>query len=146
MRTNSQIFEVGPARLDHGAWCHRAEKTLGEGDIAASYSADRIGENKPVRKPFNWQGSLWITTSGASRHGVNCFEAYRLVHPSVFSGEATTYREKVRIDGGEFAREDVNGFYHGMAVKHAGETLILCGPPAKFVAGQTQQLSLFAPG
>ena len=44
--------EIDPARLASGEWCHRAQKTLGQGDIYASYSADRIGMGQPVRKPF----------------------------------------------------------------------------------------------
>jgi hypothetical protein len=44
------------------------------------------------------------------------------------------------------ARADPNGFYDGMIVKHAGNSRILCGPPALFVAGQPEepeQMSLF---
>lgn len=33
---------VDPARLESCQWCHRAQTTVGQGDIAASYSADRI--------------------------------------------------------------------------------------------------------
>jgi hypothetical protein len=53
-------YVVDAARLRHGLWCPRSERTLGEGEIVASYSADRIGSDQPVRKPFNWQGSLWV--------------------------------------------------------------------------------------
>ena len=41
------------------------------------------------------------------------------------------------------ARADPNGFYHGMSVKHAGQILVLCGPPVTFVPGETEQLALF---
>ncbi len=43
---------VDPSRLASGQWCHKAEKQIGEGDIRASYSADRIGMSQPVRRPW----------------------------------------------------------------------------------------------
>ena len=33
---DSLTFAIDPARLAPGAWCHRQEKTIGQGDIAAS--------------------------------------------------------------------------------------------------------------
>ena len=33
-----QPQRVDPARLEAGRWCSNADKTLGEGDIRASYS------------------------------------------------------------------------------------------------------------
>jgi len=51
---------IDPARLASGQWCHRANKTIGQGDISKSYSADRIGMGQPVRKPFEWQGGLGL--------------------------------------------------------------------------------------
>jgi hypothetical protein len=138
---DSLTFAIDPARLAPGAWCHRAEKTIGEGDVAASYSGDRIGMDQPVRKPFEWRGSLWVCVGMSHRGEIHSAEAYRLVHPQRFNGEPTTYREKTR--GGDAARADPNGFYHGMTVKHAGQTLVLSGPPATFLQGQTQQLDLF---
>jgi hypothetical protein len=76
------------------------------------------------------------------RNGVPSTEAYRLVHPQQFQGDPTGYREKTR--DGDAARADPNDFYHGMTVTHAGQTLVLCGPPAMFVPGRSQQLDLFA--
>ena len=132
---------IDPARLASGAWCHRAERTIGEGDIHAAYSADRIGMGQPVRRPFTWRGGLWVCT-GISSHGRNVSaEAYRLTPPAVFDGAPTTYREKT-MDG-DAARGDAKGFYHGMTVKHGGADFVLCGPPVTFVPGQTEQLSLF---
>lgn len=133
---------IDPARLAPGAWCHRAQKTLGEGDIHASYSADRIGMSQPVRKPFAWKGALWVCVSiGYCRDGVACAQAYRLVHPQMFDGAPVSYAEK-RFDG-DAARRDPDGFYHGMEVRHAGGEVVLCGPPVTFVQGQTEQLALF---
>jgi|SRR5579872_2143014 len=128
---------VDPARLRRGSWCHRAEKVMGEGDIAASYSADRIGMGEPLRKPFEWKGSLWVCVS---RRGDSA-EAYRLMHPQAFSGTPLTYREKA-MDG-DAARNDPNGFYHGMLVKHAGKPFVLSGPPALLVPGEPEQMDLF---
>src|ERR1039458_837107 len=82
---------LDPARFRWGVWCHRTDKTVGEGDIAASYSADRIGMGQPVRKPFEWKGSLWPCVS----RGNQSAEAYRLTHPQAFKGEPLSYRARV---------------------------------------------------
>jgi hypothetical protein len=36
----------------------------------------------------------------------------------------------------EAARNDPNGFYHGMTVKQGQETFVLSGPPVVFVVGE----------
>jgi hypothetical protein len=95
-----------------------------------------------IRKPFRWQNSDWVCIGKSFRGGANSAEAYRVVHPEQFQGNSTTYREKNR--DGDAARADPNGFYHGMTVTHAGQTMVLCGPPAIFIPGQTAQLDLFA--
>jgi len=139
--TSAQIQNVDPARLAPGKWCHRAEKTVGEGDIHASYSADRIGMGQPVRKPFLWKGSSWVCVSLVTCGGALSAEAYRLIDPLAFKGEPVSYA--VRTADGDAARADPNGFYHGMSVRHAGQDVVLCGPPLVFVPGETEQLSLF---
>jgi hypothetical protein len=139
--TDAASISIDPARLASGAWCHRANKTLGEGDIYASYNADRIGMGQPVRKPFQWRGGLWVCVSITGRKGHLSAEAYRLTHPAAFDGEPVSYAEKTY--DGDTARADPNGFYHGMKVRHGGETLVLCGPPVTFIPGQTEQLALF---
>lgn len=136
-----QIHKVEPARLVPGQWCHRADKTVGEGDIHASYSADRIGMAQPVRKPFLWKGALWVCVSLVSRGGDLSAEAYRLLAWPAFDGEPVSYAAKTA--DGETVRADPNGFYHGMAVRHAGQDYVLCGPPLVFIPGVTAQLSLF---
>lgn len=128
---------VEPSRLAFGAWCHVSEKQIGEGDIRASYSADRIGMGQPIRKPFRYGGELWVCV-GAGPAGA---EAYRLVHPSVYSSIARSYHDRCR--DGDRARGDPAGFYDGIAVRHAGRELVMAGPPATFVAGEEAQLSLF---
>ncbi len=128
---------VDPARLQWGIWCHRANKEIGEGDIAASYSADRIGMGQPVRKPFEWKGSLWLCVS----MGHNQAEAYQLKHPQAFGGQPLTYRE--RVMSADEGRAHPEGFYHGMLVKHAGRDYVLSGPPALLIPGESQQMDLF---
>jgi hypothetical protein len=93
---------------------------------------------EPPRKPFGFQGSLWVCVS---RSGGKA-EAYRLMHPQSFDGEPLTYPAKTA--SGDAARSDPKGFYHGMTTTHGGKTLVLCGPPAVFIAGEAQQLDLFA--
>jgi hypothetical protein len=130
-------YPLDPARFRWGTWCHRADKIVGEGDIAASYSADRIGMGQPVRRPFEWKGSLWTCVSKSDKSA----EAYRLTHPQAFSGDPLTYRAKVV--NGDAARNDPNGFYHGMTVTHGGKDFVLSGPPALLVAGESRQMDLF---
>lgn len=133
-------YAVDPARLEAGRWCHKAAKTLGEGDIYASYSADRIGMGKPVCKPFSYHGSLWICISVRFGKNMSC-EAYQLVHHKAFAGQPVRYSERVSL--GDAARLDDNGFYHGMSVQYDGVSHVLCGPPAIFIEGEPDQLSLF---
>lgn len=93
-----------------------------KGDIAAAYSADMIGMKNQVRSPFRFQGGLWVCTS----IGTHC-EAYRLVPLEQFDEVARLYREKSR--NGDAARNDPNGFYHGMKVQHRRQWFVLQGPP-----------------
>ena len=140
--TQNLTFAVDPARLDTGTWCHTANKTLREGDIAASYSADRIGNGQPIRTPFAWQGARFVCVSLQGCRGTMSAEAYRLVDARAFTGDVMSYSQKVA--DGDAARSDPNGFYHGMTVNHAGTKYVLCGPPARFEPGEVEQLDLFA--
>ena len=128
---------VEPSRLAYGAWCHATDKQVGEGDIRASYSADRIGMGQPIRKPFRYARDLWVCV-GTSLSGA---EAYRLVHPFVYGGAAHSYHD--RCSDGDRARGDPAGFYDGIIVRYAGRQLVMAGPPVMFVAGEEAQLSLF---
>lgn len=141
MRHDADAIPVDPARLEFGRWCHRTERTVAQGDINGSYSADRIGMGQPVRKPFTWRGAQWVCTGMEWRDGIASAEAYRLVDPWIFDGELVSYATKVA--NAEAARADPNGFYHGMAVKHAGVILVLSGPPVTFVEGEVEQPALF---
>jgi hypothetical protein len=141
MTDELETYAVDPARFSDGEWCHRAQKTIGQGDIAASYSAERIGMNKPLRQPFTWKGALWVCVDRTFRNGCQSAEVYRLAHPRVFEGEPLTYAAKTA--DGDAARSDPNGFYHGMIVRHAGQSLVLCGPPVTLVPGASEQLDLF---
>lgn len=121
------------------------------GDISESYSADRIGSGQPVRKPFQYDGALWICTSitGSSltASGNAEHEAYRLIPKRMFSGTPTTYAARTdTFEAAEAARNDRDGFYHGVTVRHGHETLVLCGPPLRFVGEEVWeplQLDLF---
>jgi hypothetical protein len=128
---------VEPSRLAFCAWCHASERQTGEGDIRASYSADRIGMGQPIRKPFRYAGDLWVCV-GTGPPGA---EAYRLVHPSVYGGIARGYHDRCR--DGDRARGDQAGFYDGIIVHHAGREFVMVGSPTTFVAGEEAQLSLF---
>jgi len=139
--TAPQVHLVDPERLASGKWCHRAQKTIGQGDISASYSADRIGMGEAVRKPFSWNGALWVCVGVRYRGDEVTADAYRLTHPQIYEGEPVAYAEKV--SDGDAARADPYGFYHGMSVKHGGAVFVLSGPPVTFAPGETQQLALF---
>lgn len=129
--------KVEPSRLAFGVWCHASEKQIGEGDVRASYSADRIGMGQPIRKPFRYSGELWVCVGT----GLAGAEAYRLVHPSLYSGTPHSYHDRCR--DGDRARSDQVGFYDGIIVRHARRELVMVGPPVTFVAGEEAQLTLF---
>jgi hypothetical protein len=139
--TQELTYAVEPARLNYGTWCHRANKTIGQGDIAASYSADRIGMNQPIRGTFLWQGARWVCVGKYWFGGVSTVEAYRLVDVRAFVGEPMTYSRKVA--NRNKTQSDPNGFYHGMTVMHAGRQYVLCGPQARFEPGEAEQIDLF---
>lgn len=134
------IHRVSPSRLAGGLWSRELDRQIGEGDIHASYSADRIGMGQPVRRPFSHNGCRWVCVGIGPRMVA---EAYRLIHPSAFRSTPTSYSAKVSVNGGHDARSDPLGFYHGMTVRCGGEVLVLCGPPVSFVPGKESQLSLF---
>lgn len=139
-KTPPAIIEVPPSRLSAGEWSHELNRQIGEGDIYASYSADRIGMGSAIRRPFVHGGSRWVCVGmDLGREAT----AYRLVHPSDFGGTPMAYGVKVAKGQGDDARRDPMGFYHGMAVRAGGEELVLCGPPVRFVPGEEPQGSLF---
>jgi hypothetical protein len=147
---------VNPARLAWGRFDHKRNHDSGEGDIHASYSADTIASAGKIRKSFRWQAHLMVTVSLSGRGGVEQAEAYQLVPLKVFSGPTMSYADKIgTAENAEAARNDPNGFYHGMTVKQGQETFVLSGPPVVFVADERparpddgaiidgEQLSLF---
>jgi len=154
--TKRITIPVNPARLAWGRYDHNRSRDIGEGDIHASYSADMIASAGKIRKAFRWQAQLMVTVSLSGRGGIEQAEAYQLIPLKVFSGTPMSYAEKIgTAENAEAARNDPNGFYHGMQVKQGQETFILSGPPVVFVAeeGPTrpdgevsadgEQLSLF---
>jgi hypothetical protein len=122
------------------------------GDISESYSADRIASGRPVRKPFQHDGELWICTSitgpGLTVSGDTEHEAYRLIPERMFSGTPTTYAARTgTFEMAETARNDPSGFYHGVAVKYGRDMFVLSGPPLRVVPEEVAtaplQLDLF---
>jgi hypothetical protein len=132
-----QLFEVNAARLEWGEY--KGDRLIGEGDIYASYSADRICEGKPIRQPFPWQGNLWvcigITGRGLTTTKQEEFKAYKLTPLRLFVGESRSYAAMTTSEeGNDSARNNPLGSYHGMLVKHRSEQLVMFGPPATFIA------------
>ncbi len=125
------VIEVDPARLESGTWCHQRERQIGEGDIAASYSADKIALEGRVRSPFKWQNVLWVSVGSAWPVDKSGIQAYRLLAERLFDGTPISYHENTML--GDEARNRPEGFYHGMAVKHGKRPYVLVGPGAVFV-------------
>jgi len=119
-------IRIDPARLESGSWNMQTQAREGEGDIASAYSADRIAEGQPIRKPFVWNGNLMVTTAGGPGPK---WEAYQLVPVKAYSGATTTYAD---LDY-EAARNNPLGFYHGLTVKSGRETYVMVGPEVEFV-------------
>lgn len=100
----------------------------------ASYSADVIALAGKVRKPVSCGGDLWVSIGGGGTAAHRVTKMYRLVPVDEFEGEVTTYHEKTSLwlEGdkypGDYARNDPNGFYHGMKVSNGGNAYALCGP------------------
>jgi hypothetical protein len=147
---------VNPARLAWERYDQGRSRDTGEGDIHASYSADTIASAGKIRKSFRWQAQLMVTVSLSGCGGIEQAEAYRLIPLKAFSGLTTSYADKIgTAENAEAARNDPNGFYHGMIVKQGQEAFILSGPPVVFVADESparpdgtasiegEQLSLF---
>jgi hypothetical protein len=142
MQPEFETHSVDPARLQHGCWSEEHQQTIGEGDIVASYSADSISTTGRIRKPFEYKGRQWVCVGTRGRGDVSEARAYRLSLAAHFANATTySYGEKVSIGDGEFARNDVNGFYHAMKVQAGGQAMVLCGPPALFVADEAQRLA-----
>lgn len=100
----------------------------------ASYSADVIGMSNKVRKPVSCGGDLWVYTGGGGNASNRTAEMYRLCPIAEFDGTVTSYHEKISVwnEGdkypGDYARNDPNGFYHGMRVQNGSTVYVLCGP------------------
>jgi hypothetical protein len=133
--TKRITIPVNPARVAWGRFDHKRNRDSGEGDIHASYSADTIASAGKIRKAFRWQAQLMVTVSLSGRGGIEQAEAYQLIPMKAFSGTSLTYAEKIgTAENAEVARNDPNGFYHGMRVKQGQEVFVLSGPPVVFVA------------
>jgi hypothetical protein len=131
------IREVNPARLAWGSYDHSKNDYVNEGDIPASYSGDCIAMGQPVRKPFRMDGEMWVTIA-LCNHGAR---AYRLCPLRIFNGIPTNYRHKTgSAELADAARNDPNGFYDRMTVRHGGLEFVLCGPEVQIVAGRPEDI------
>lgn len=128
--TEPKENRVDPSRLASGSWCHSRNRLIGEGDIAASYSADKIAQGK-IRKPFSWSNGLWVCTGTHYQSKGKSAEAYRLVPEHFFDGELTTYNEVAMLPYEKRGKPE--GFYHGMRVRHGKQDCVLVGPKALFL-------------
>ncbi|MEI4232985.1 hypothetical protein [Roseovarius sp. D22-M7] len=124
-------FHVDSSRLASGIWCHTQDRQIGEGDISASYSGDKIGLEGCVRSPFSWQNCLWVCTGMVSHGDFRAAEAYRLIPERFFAGTPLSYHENAML--GDEARLRPEGFYHGMRVRHGKRACVLAGPSAIFL-------------
>lgn len=123
-----QIIPVDPSRLAWGEWNHETGKEVGTGDIHSSYSADLIGSEGKVRRPFTHDGQLWVTVGLSGCSGKEHAEAYRIVPLQLFAGPTTTYKDKVEIENGDAARADPLGFYSAMLVACGRQQYVMKGP------------------
>ncbi len=131
-------YRVDPSRLASGTWCHTRDRSIGEGDIAASYSADKIGLEGKVRKPFVWQNSLWVCTGTHYQGDGKSAEAYQLMPERFFEGELTTYSEVAMLPYEQRIKPE--GFYHGMRVRHGKQGCVLVGPKALFLPKKDSEM------
>lgn len=127
--------------------------------VSKSYSADRISEKSPVRKPFKYNGKFYISSGsavGAVKDQRRTETAYQIVPRSEFKGTPHWYGERIRpheetVEGWEEwaaqRRALPEGFYHGMLIKHGVAEFVMVGPPLVFVEKEgslpIKQLALF---
>jgi hypothetical protein len=116
-------------------------------EVEASYSADRINSGK-VRQPFMYQGRPHVYGGGMMCNKRHEMEAIELVPIEQFKGEPTTYDKKLSVPGGkylgDYARNDPNGFYYGMTVKHGGQTYV-CGKVSALLVFEGEKLTAEIP-
>ena len=120
---NQKTHAVPASRLAMGKWCHETNKQVGQGDISAANSADKIAFESKIRKPFRLQGWLHATVSLQGTASDTNATAYRLFDLSNFDGVPQTYLEASRKP------KRGSGFYHGMLVTYGTRKYVLVGPP-----------------
>jgi hypothetical protein len=140
----STIYTVDAVRL---AWPGRNQKrNSGTADIHSSYSGDTIVASGKVRKPFQWQGSLWIALGLCGGGGVPRAYAYRLVPIQLFEGATTTYAKSSNESRNlERASHDPRGLHHGIRVTYDCRAFVFCGPEVTFVAEGLEEERLASP-
>jgi len=143
------VHTVPASRLSGNAVDYAASRLRGIGDIISSNSCECIARQL-IEKPFRFQGSLWVAFGVQFHPDGNKAHAYRLVRAPKFYGVVMTYADKLSAGGGDAAREDPNGFYHGLFAAHNGVKYVVIGPDFLFthlpwdaVTAETSQLALF---
>lgn len=113
----SETAYASPERFFGGEYDYRLKKSeiRPAGDINSSYSADKIGMEGTVRRPFKWQDGYRISTgilwTGQKTDHIN---TWLLVPIEYYKGETFVYPGKP------------NAFtYEGMKVKWKGKEYIL---------------------
>ena len=104
-------------------------------EIKKSYSGDTISSSKTIRRPFQFQGALFVSTGGRSGGGTTpTEECYKIVPRHLFKGKARWYGEgDAGEDWGERRRGQAEGFYHAMLIQRGKTLWVLVGPPLQFV-------------
>ncbi|MEM9021653.1 MAG: hypothetical protein AAGC44_13910 [Planctomycetota bacterium] len=104
-------------------------------------TAEGIGMGEKISNPFIHQGEALVCVGHGSRNTkLPGAEAYRLVPIDWYSERLTDH---FFGSYAEWARQDPNGFYHGMIVRYGGGHFVMHGPPVTFVPGQVAQPGLF---
>lgn len=111
-------------------------------DVTASYSGDIIaGKTSRVKLPFQYWGKRYVNTGDAvPGPGKEC---YQLVPREEYKGDVRTYIVPPGREYEEYyqsLRNDPQGFYDGMLVKHGKADCVLVGPPAIFLPAEKKKV------
>ena len=105
------------------------------GPVERSCSIQAITEGK-LKSPAKIGTELFVYMGGCMADFRIAVQVWKVVPASEFVGQTWTYSEKLAYDrgdedkcGGEYARNDPNGFYHGMTGKMGKSPVVLQGPP-----------------
>jgi hypothetical protein len=121
--TKSLVKEVGKCPKEGEKITVSAEQLEA---FKASYSADKIGENK-IKTPVEWRGRLWVATGsfGSGAGGTESVDLRQVVPVGEFKGKTTNYAGAYKAGkvetGGELS-------YVGIKVSAGGAEYVLASP------------------